>query len=247
MIQLSVIVPTFNERERLTELVDAIEDVFRRSGIHGEVIIVDDNSPDGTGDVAERLAQRDRVRVVRRPTRLGLGSAVMEGFQKAHGDVLGVMDADFSHPPAALPRMLDVMVTEDVDFVVASRYVPGGETLEWPRFRRLLSRLGCLLARPLTPVRDATSGFFLVRRSVISETETSSLGFKICLELLVRGRASTIAEVPYAFSDRILGKSKMTVREGARYLWQVQRLFWYRLHNVGRARRPHYTMRPSPR
>lgn len=244
MIQLSVIVPTYNERERLTELVEAITDVFRVAGIRGEVVIVDDNSPDGTGDLASQLACREDVRAVRRPAKMGLGSAAMDGFRAAQGEVLGVMDADFSHPPALLPRMLEVIVSENVDVAIASRYVPGGSTSGWPIQRLAMSRLACMLARPLTPVRDATSGFFLLRRSVISDTEIVSHGFKIGLELLVRGRVQAIAEVPYRFSDRISGQSKMTLREGMSYLSQLRRLAFYRLRAPRRAT-PDYRARPA--
>ena len=209
-------------------MVRSTLDVLGEAGVSAEVIVVDDNSPDGTGEIADRLALCGQVRVVHRPGKLGLGSAVIDGFAVAQGDVLGVMDADLSHPPSALPRMLEAMRRLDVDAVVASRYIPGGGLKNWPLRRRLLSRLGCLMARPLTPVRDATSGLFLVRREAISGVTISAAGFKICLELLMRSRIQSVVEVPYVFSDRAAGQSKMTVREALGYFRQLRDL--YRLH-----------------
>lgn len=221
-VQLSVVVPTYNERERIAELVHAILAACRQAGIHAEVVIVDDNSPDGTGEVAAHLAtQDDAVRVIRRPGKLGLGSAVMDGFRAAHGAALGVMDADFSHPPALVPELYRTLMSGEADFVVASRYVRGGSTPGWPMSRRLMSRLACLLARPFTAVKDGTSGFFLFRREAIAGIVVFTSGFKIALELLVRSGARRVVEVPYAFVDRTTGRSKMTLREGLGYLAQL--------------------------
>lgn len=239
-MQLSIIVPTYNERERLGELVRTTTEVFRAEGIRGEIVIVDDNSPDGTGQVADELAGQYHLRVVHRPGKLGLGSAVIDGFRIARGEVLGVMDADLSHPPAVLPRMLEAMTRHGADFVIGSRYVPGGSTEGWSRIRRLMSRLACLIARPLTPVRDATSGFFVLKREVVHEIEISAAGFKICLEILVRGRARSVVELPYLFTDRLVGQSKMTIREALVYLVQVYDLLLYRLRHRGTASHPAY-------
>ena len=245
-MDLSVIIPTYNERERLTELVHAITSIFRSVGIRGEVIVVDDNSPDGTGEVANQLAQQDDdVKVVHRPGKLGLGSAVMKGFSTAQGDVLGVMDADFGHPPTLLPHMLKA-IQKDADFVVASRYIPGGGTRGWSTSRLVLSRLGCRLAQPLTPVRDATSGFFLVKRDVVHNTQLSAVGFKICLELLVRGHAHAVVELPYVFTNRLVGESKMNARETFRYLSQLGSLCLHRRRNRRHGRYPSYRQLPPP-
>ncbi len=228
--ELSLVVPTYNERERLAELVWEVSSVFAGHGIGGELVVVDDNSPDGTGAVADQLAARFPMQVVHREGKLGLGSAVVAGFARARGRVLGVMDADLSHPPSALPAMLAALRTLDVDAVVGSRYIPGGASKNWPRRRLAMSRFACLLARPLTPVRDATSGLFLVRRAAVEGVATSATGFKIFLELLVRSRIQSIAEVPYVFADRAAGESKMTVREALGYFVQLRDL--YRLRFV---------------
>jgi dolichol-phosphate mannosyltransferase len=239
---VSIVVPTYNERERIAELVEAVFAVYRAHGINGEVVIVDDNSPDGTGAIADDLATRHRVTVVHRAGKLGLGSAVMEGFEAAVAPIVGVMDADFSHPPQALPRLLEVMQRTGVDAVVGSRYIPGGAAKNWPLGRLMMSRFACLLARPLTPVRDATSGFFLIRRSVMHGVTIQAGGFKICLELLLRSPVTSVAEVPYEFVDRTSGQSKMNTREAMGYFTQLRQLLGVKVAH--RAARPRYVRVP---
>jgi dolichol-phosphate mannosyltransferase len=220
---LSVIVPTFNEHDRLAELVAATFGALQSSAVLAEMIVVDDNSPDGTADLAEKLSQKYPIQVVRRPGKLGLGTAVVSGFTVARGQILGVLDADLSHPPTLIPSMLRA-VDEGADFVVGSRYIPGGGTRGWSLWRIVMSRLACWLARPLTDVRDATSGFFLVRRHVVERVEIGAGGFKICLEFLVRGHARSIVEIPYCFVGRTVGESKMNIWEALGYLSQLRQL-----------------------
>ena len=240
LCDLSIIVPTYNERERLEELVASVSAVFAAHGIAGEVVVVDDHSPDGTGAIADALAARYRVQVVHREGKLGLGSAVIAGFAKARGAVLGVMDADLSHPPSVLPGMLAAFRALDVDVVIGSRYIPGGASKNWPFLRLAMSRFACWLAWPLTPVRDATSGLFVVKRSAIDDVQISAAGFKICLELLIRSRIGSVAEVPYVFADRAAGESKMTLREALGYFVQLRGL--YALTFLGRRKpRARYT------
>ncbi|HSC27170.1 MAG TPA: polyprenol monophosphomannose synthase [Vicinamibacterales bacterium] len=221
---LSIVVPTYNERDRLTDLVAAVFDAYATAGLEAELIIVDDNSPDGTGAIAEELARRHRITVIHRPGKLGLGTAVVAGFESASAPVVGVIDADLSHPPALLPRMLGVMQRTAADVVIGSRYIPGGGTRNWPLGRLLMSQVACLMARPLTPVRDATSGFFLIRRDLARGVSISAGGFKICLELLVRGRPASVVEVPYVFEGRTAGQSKMNLREALGYFRQLRDL-----------------------
>lgn len=222
---LTIVIPTYNERTRIGELV---EQLFGEAGTHRialEVVIVDDNSPDGTGAVADELTTRHRVRVVHRAGKLGLGSAVSAGFAQASAPVFGVMDADFSHPPAIVPRMYRAFVATGCDFLVASRYIPGGSTRNWPLRRQLMSRIGCLLAAGLTPIVDATSGFFMLKPAVAERAGLRASGFKLCLELLTRGRPRKLVEVPYVFDERQQGESKMTTSEGTGYLRQLVRLY----------------------
>jgi dolichol-phosphate mannosyltransferase len=221
---LSIIVPTYNERDRLPELVSAIFAAYASEGLDGELIVVDDNSPDGTGALAAELARRHRITVVHRAGKLGLGTAVIAGFAAASAPIVGVIDADMSHPPALLPRMLAIMRHTGADVVIASRYIDGGGTQNWPFVRLVMSRLACVMARSLTPVRDATSGFFLIRKDLASGVRISAGGFKICLELLVRGRPRNVVEMPYVFVGRTAGESKMNLKEALGYLVQLRDL-----------------------
>jgi dolichol-phosphate mannosyltransferase len=236
---LSIVVPTYNERERLAELVDAVLSAGTGAGLAIELVIVDDNSPDGTGVLADELAKTRPMQVVRRAGKLGLGTAVVAGFAVAQAPVVGVMDADFSHPPRLVPVLYAAMQSTSADAVVASRYVPGGSTPDWPWSRRLLSRVGCWLARPIAPIRDAASGFFLIRAELARRVKIQAGGFKICLELLVRGAPNRVVELPYQFDDRELGESKMSLREASGYLVQLRDLYWLRLTHPSRRIR-HY-------
>ena len=222
---LSIVVPTYNERERVAVLVDAVFAAYEAERLDGELIIVDDNSPDGTGVLADELAAtRPRLKVVHRTGKLGLGTAVIAGFNVSSASVAGVIDADMSHPPAILPRMFAVMRETNADVVIGSRYIEGGGTRNWPTSRLLMSRAACLAAIGLTPVRDATSGLFLVRRDLARGVDIKAGGFKICLELLVRGRPSSVVEVPYIFENRTAGESKMNLKEALGYLVQLRDL-----------------------
>lgn len=233
---LTMVLPTYNERARLAELVDALFAVSAREGLALEVIVVDDGSPDGTGALADELARTRRMRVVHRPGKLGLGTAVVAGFAFATADVVGVMDADFSHPPALVPVLYRALREHDADIAVASRYVPGGSTPNWPLRRRLLSRAACLLARPLSPIRDAASGFFVIRAAVARNVTIKAGGFKICLELIVRAWPTRLVELPYRFDDREQGESKMSLREAAGYLVQLRDLYGLRFSSRRPAR-----------
>ena len=221
---LALVVPTYNERDRLPELVRAIFSAYQSAGVAGELVIVDDNSPDGTGVVADELARSFQIRVVHRAGKLGLGTAVVEGFSAAEAQVVGVIDADLSHPPALVPRMFSILQAEKADMVIGSRYIPGGGTSNWETSRVLMSKFACLLARGLTPVRDATSGFFLMHRERARGVAISAGGFKICLELLIRSEPRLVVEVPYVFTGRTAGESKMNHKEATGYLKQLSDL-----------------------
>jgi dolichol-phosphate mannosyltransferase len=239
---LTMVVPTYNERDRLAELVTALFDETARNRIALELVIVDDNSPDGTGALADELAKTRRMKVIHRAGKLGLGTAVVAGFGVASADVIGVMDADFSHPPSLVPRMLAAFRAANADVLVASRYVPGGSTPNWPLSRKILSRVACLLARPLSPIRDAASGFFLIKRSITTGVTIKAGGFKICLELIVRAWPIRLVEIPYQFDDREAGESKMSMKEAAGYLVQLKDLLIVRWSKLGRPKR-HYERR----
>ena len=230
---LALVVPTYNERDRLPELVRAIFDVYQAAGVDGEIVIVDDNSPDGTGNLADELALRFPIRVIHRGGKLGLGTAVIDGFNASEAEYVGVIDADLSHPPDLVPRMLRAIQDAHADIVIGSRYIPGGGTRNWELSRVLMSRFACLLARGLTPVKDVTSGFFLIRRDLARGVAISAGGFKICLELLIRSAPKLVIEVPYVFTGRTAGESKMNLAEATGYLKQLRDLRAYkRSHHI---------------
>ena len=189
-------------------------------GREWELVIVDDGSPDGTADLAEKIGATQPVRVLRRAGKLGLASAVVAGFGMARGDTLVVMDADLSHPPEVLPKLLDALAS-GADLAIGSRYIKGGGAMDWPMKRRVVSRVACLMGNVLVPVRDSTSGFLALRRSVVEGVKLNPIGFKIGFEIMARGRYKKVIEVPYVFRDRELGSSKFGRREIGQYLIQL--------------------------
>lgn len=221
---MSIIIPTYNERGNLEELLARISSSLM--GVSYEVIVVDDSSPDGTAEVALALPRELPIRVIIRPQRSGLSSAALDGFRAANGDVLCVMDADLQHPPELLPELYRRSSSYDV--VIASRYVEGGSVEGWSFFRRLLSRGSIILARLLIPkvrrIKDVSSGYFAVRRGCLNLDGMNPKGFKILLEVLARGNWSSFIEVPYAFGLRRSGRSKLGVRTIVSYLLHVLEL-----------------------
>jgi dolichol-phosphate mannosyltransferase len=215
---LSVVVPTYNEAGSVPKLAERLRAALE--GREWELVIVDDGSPDGTADKAAALAPRIPVNVVRRAGKAGLASAVIAGFAAARGEILVVMDADLSHPPETVPALL-AAIDGRADLAVGSRYVSGGGVMDWPLKRRVVSRVACLMGNVLVPVRDATSGFFALRRSVIDGVTLNPIGFKIGFEVIARGRYKAVVEVPYTFHDRELGASKFGRREIAQYVVQL--------------------------
>ncbi|MEM2757314.1 MAG: glycosyltransferase family 2 protein [Sulfolobales archaeon] len=219
---LSIIVPTYNERDNIEELIRRVGKSL--DGVEYEVIVVDDNSPDGTAEVAEGLSKEFPVRVVRRPSKLGLASAVLEGFKASRGDYVVVMDADLQHPPELIPKMYEYAL-KGYELVIASRYVFSGSVSGWGFTRRLISKTAIILAKLLIPktrgVKDPLSGFFLIKRDSLVGVGLSPRGFKILLELLVKGRYVRVYEVPYHFSVRLRGKSKLSFKELMNYLLHV--------------------------
>lgn len=213
-----MIVPTYNEKDNLEELVRRTNSACASAGIEVEMVIVDDNSPDGTGKRADELGSDFRVKVVHRAGKLGLSTAVMEGFDAASGDILVVMDADLSHPPEKVPEMVSKITSGGAEMVVGSRYVKGGHVENWPVHRRLISKTATLLAKGLTKVKDPMSGFFAFKRSVIDGVVLNPVGYKIGLEILVKGKYMKVEEVPITFADRKAGKSKLGAGVTLKYI-----------------------------
>jgi dolichol-phosphate mannosyltransferase len=216
----SIVVPTYNESDNLPKLIPrlcaAAQDI--------EIVVVDDASTDGTAEVARKLAEKYPVRVVERKGERGLSTAVLRGIQEARGEICVVMDADLSHPPEAVPKLIQALQA-GAQVAVGSRYVPGGDIDEWPFFRRLASKAGTLLSRPLTPVRDPMAGFFCLNKGLLEGLELKPRGFKILLEILARSGATAITEVPIHFEDRAAGLSKFSGRERHEFLKQIWTLY----------------------
>lgn len=229
-VEVSVIVPTYNERDNIELLINRVEEALR--DVRFELIVVDDNSPDGTAEVAAKVGERyGNIKVLKRPGRLGLASAVIDGAREAKGEVLAVLDADLQHPPELLPLMLR-KVREGYDLVVASRFVEGGGVEGWSAWRRLISRVAGALAKLLLPraraVKDVMSGYFMFKRRVLDGVELRPRGFKILLELVVKGGWTRVAEVPYVFKPRLRGRSKLNLGEAASYLRHLLSLCGHR-------------------
>ncbi len=175
--------------------------------------------------MAEELAKSHSVKVLHRTDKRGLSSAVLDGFAAAGGDILVVMDADLSHPPEKIPEMVAQITEGRADMVVGSRHVSGGSIEDWPIHRRLISKTATLLARPLTKVKDPMSGFFALRRSVIEGVTLDPVGYKIGLEILVKGRHTKVGEVPIRFANRKAGQSKLGGAVMLRYIDHVTTLY----------------------
>lgn len=225
-----MVIPTYNEAGGIEKLLRAIDDVCKANGLDAEIIVVDDNSPDGTGAIVDRLSSELPVRCLHRPGKMGLSSGVIDGWKTARAEskALGAMDADFSHDIEILPRMVAAL-DAGYGLVVGSRYVSGGGITNWPMRRIVTSRVACALARPLTRVKDITSGYFLVRREALEGVTLDPIGFKIGLEVIAKAHYGKVTEIPYVFTDRTTGQSKLNQREIFNYLKQLRKLYASRL------------------
>jgi len=230
-LKFSLVVPTYNEAGGIEQLITELSDVFERDALDGEIIIVDDNSPDGTGEIVDRLSHTYPVRCLHRPGKLGLSSGVIDGWNFARSDsvALGAMDADFSHDINILPAMVGALESGKCGLAIGSRYVRGGGITNWPLRRKITSLVAIALAKPLTRVRDITSGYFLVLRSALEGVKLDPIGFKIGLEVIAKGHYGRAVEIPYVFTDRVAGESKLNQKEILNYLRQLRRIYSGRL------------------
>jgi len=225
-MRLSLVVPTYEERANLGPLVTRI--AASLAGHDYEIIVVDDDSPDGTTEEAAILANSHPMRVIKREGIRGLGSAILEGFRNSKEDIFGVIDADLQHPPEVISE-LATAIGNGADIAIASRYVPGGGIEDWTRLRRLVSRGAILLVKPLTRAKDPMSGCFMLDRAVIEGVNLSPRGYKLLMEILVKGRYRTVKEVPYTFGNRHAGRSKLSMMEYMRYLTLLMVLYSYKI------------------
>jgi dolichol-phosphate mannosyltransferase len=236
--RLSIILPTYNERESIFSALERIDFALAATGLPYEIIVVDDDSPDGTWERVESLARvRRDLRLIRRLGRRGLSSAVVEGFSAARGELLVVMDADLQHDAGVLPAMVHAAGEPGVDLVVATRYSLGGTTGDWTIGRRLLSRLATILAWSVvwTRVSDPMSGYFLIASHAWREasSQLNPRGFKILLEIIARSPQIGCREIGYTFRSRLHGESKLNGGVGIAYLRALYDLSFNRMMTLG--------------
>jgi len=229
-VRLSLVLPTYNESKNIREMISRLTPILD-DALPGdyEIIVVDDNSPDRTWELAQSLTNEyPRLRVMRRQTERGLSTAVIRGWQASRGEWLAVIDADLQHPPEVTVGLAREMA-RGADIAVASRHVEGGGVSDWSMLRRILSRAAQVLGLLILPgvvgkVSDPMSGFFMLRRTAIEGIELNPLGYKILIEVLGRGRFRWIGEVPYVFQERTRGESKVTGKVYLDYFRHLLRL-----------------------
>ena len=229
-VDLSVVIPTFNESYGISKILRSLHSSLTELQIKFEIILVDDDSPDNTWEIAaELLEEIPELTVIRRVGAKGLATAVICGWQYSNGRLLGVMDGDGQHPVGVVKDLFTVFSDKNNEVAIASRYLPHGGIKKWSLSRRLLSRGAQTLGQLLLPgaigtINDPMSGFFIVKRSIITKTELDPVGYKILLEILARSQANKIQEVPYVFLERSSGKSKVALSHYSSYLRHLLRL-----------------------
>lgn len=232
--QVSIIIPTYNESQNILKILKSIQDNLPKN-TRTQTIVVDDNSPDGTGKLVEEYMQsvkkfaNNTIEVIHRKTKDGLASAILKGVQLATGNTIVVMDSDLSHPASLLPKMIDALKHPKYDIVVASRYVNGGAIVGWTRKRKFLSKLATFIAKRGLGVhtKDPMSGFFAFKKPVIQGLSFDAIGYKMLLEILVKAKNANVLEIPYTFTNREFGKSKLDSKTIFDYLKAVWKLYRY--------------------
>lgn len=214
MVEISIVVPTYNERENIEDLLLAVSKTLE--GYDYEIIIVDDNSPDGTAKIVQEYsAKDDRIKLLVRSGKLGLGSAIIEGFGMAKGNYFLMVDADLSHGPEDIKRVIDNR--KGADIVIGSRYIKGGKIIGWPLKRRIISRIAVGISKTLfnLSVKDPVSGFALYKKEIFERLSSNldPIGYKLLLEILVKSKELTVNEIPITFIDRQTGQSKLNIDE----------------------------------
>ena len=233
-VQVSIIIPTYNESENIVQVLKSIGE-HTPEDIETEVIVVDDNSPDGTGKVVEDYINDSQnksgysINVMHRDTKSGLSSAILDGIQHSRGETVVVMDSDFSHPPKIIPQLIEGIKTSDYDIVIASRYTEGGAVSGWSTKRKLISKGATGIAKAGLGVNesDPMSGFFAFKRKILEGIKFDAIGYKMLLEILVKTKGAKVKEIPYTFTDRTRGSSKLDSSTMFDYVKSVWRLYRY--------------------
>ena len=232
LTSISIIIPTYREVENIPHILRRLDDFRRSSDVNIEVLFMDDDSGDGSVAAVEKCGF-DWAKIVVRTEDRGLSRAVIDGFRRARFPVLVCMDCDLSHPPEIIPQMV-LALSSGQQFILGSRYVPGGTTDDdWGFFRWLNSRVATWMSRPLTSARDPMSGFFAMRKSDFdSAKELNPVGYKVALELIVKCGFLNVGEIPIRFTDRIYGQSKLTLKQQLLFLQHLRRLYIHKFANA---------------
>ena len=231
--QISIIIPTYNESQNILNVLKSIGDIIPKN-ILTQAIVVDDNSPDGTGKIVEDYLKNVKkiagytIDIIHRTTKNGLSSAILSGIQRATADTIVVMDSDFSHPPQIILKMIETLKQYQCDIVIASRYITGGKINGWNKKRKFLSKAATMIAKKGLGVKtnDPMSGFFAFRKGILKGINFDAIGFKILLEILVKKRELNIREIPYTFQNRKFGSSKLdfsTILDYFKSVWKLYR------------------------
>ncbi|MDD1686818.1 glycosyltransferase family 2 protein [Methanoregula sp.] len=228
MYDLTVIIPTFKEEANIRTIITEVDAVFRKNALNGEILVVDDNSPDNTIAIVNELkGTKTNVNLLVRTSDHGLSQSVADGFLHASSEIFVVIDADMSHPPALIAKMYDEIRAGN-DVVIGSRYMEGGGIKKWPLKRRIISLGATFLGRLLFPeITDPVSGFFAIRKNVVAQAQLKPRGYKILLEVLGKGVWEHDKEIPFEFSDREIGTSKLKIKTIIEYAQQVADITLY--------------------
>ena len=232
--QISIIIPTYNESQNILQILKSIKDNLPKNFVT-QAIVVDDNSPDGTGKLVEDYLKNIKkmadytIEIIHRKAKDGLSSAILKGIQHAKGDTIVVMDCDFSHPPQIIPKLIESIKKYQYDIVVASRYIKGGKIQGWSLKRKTMSKFATLIAKKGLGINthDPMSGFFAFKRNIIKGLNIDAIGYKFLLEILVKTKNVSIKEIPYTFQNRELGSSKLSIRTIFDYYRSVWKLYRY--------------------
>ncbi|MDH3695882.1 MAG: glycosyltransferase family 2 protein [Nitrosopumilus sp.] len=232
--QISIIIPTYNESENIIKILHTIGEILPKN-VPTQAIVVDDNSPDGTGKLVEDYLKNVKkmahytIEIIHRKAKDGLGSAILKGIQQAKGDTIVVMDSDFSHPPQIILKLIESIKKYQYDIAVASRYIKGGKIQGWSVKRKFMSKFATLIAKKGLGIdtKDPMSGFFAFKRNIIKGLNIDAIGYKILLEILVKTKNVNIKEIPYTFQDRELGSSKLSIKTIFDYYRSVWKLYRY--------------------
>ena len=232
--QVSVIIPTYNESENIIQVLKSIGEHLPKD-VEIEAIVVDDNSPDGTGKVVEDYITDARnevgysINIIHRETKSGLSSAILDGIQHSSAETIVVMDSDFSHPPKIIPQLVEEIKTSGYDIAIASRYTEGGEVSGWSTKRKLISKGATGIAKAGLGVNesDPMSGFFAFKRKILEGIKFDAIGYKMLLEILVKTKGAKVKEIPYTFTDRTRGSSKLDSSTMFDFVTSVWKLYRY--------------------